>query len=95
MSAAVVSAGAGAVVTVSFGSVVSAGLDPQKVRVNAKNAQKPAANTVFNDFFMISGLNLAFIPKTGEGHPMKHIFVLGYLEVKIVSNRLCCCGELF
>jgi hypothetical protein len=56
---------------VSAVAVVSGGLEPQNVSVNAKAAHKTVAKATFNDFFMISGLNLAFIPKTLKGHPIE------------------------
>jgi hypothetical protein len=77
VSAAVVSTGVDSTTTVSAEVSVVSVLDPQKVSVSAKTVHKPAAKAIFNDFFMISGLNLAFIPKTSKGHPMKNNIIIG------------------
>lgn len=92
-SVAVVSAGAGATVsvdTVSTVSEVSAGLDPQKVSAKAKTAHKAVAKVIFNDFFIFSGLKFPFIHEISEGHPYKkNIFIgLPYSQNCIKSTLL-------
>jgi hypothetical protein len=65
VSTAVVSTtGAGSVATVSTFSAVSAGLDPQKVSVNAKTVHKTAAEAILIDFFIVTGLKFPFIHQT-------------------------------
>jgi hypothetical protein len=76
VSVEVVSIGVDSTTTVSAVFSAVSVLDPQKVSVNAKTVDKPAAKAIFNDFFMISGLKFALIQKTSRGHPCKkNIFV--------------------